>query len=163
MFELLVDYWLANGLQRGRLVFLTGNDVVLLGSPIFMPVAWACVITDLSYPALRLYGLLRGRRGAAWISTLVICGAAGLMIGFYEYFSTKAGWWQYEPARWMLGPYCALYVPLGEIFMFLPVLPICAHLLKEDAKPTAAAIEGGVMFAGAIAAAYAAAYFLLEG
>jgi hypothetical protein len=29
---------------------------VLLASPIWMPIAWACVIVELGYPAVRLFG-----------------------------------------------------------------------------------------------------------
>src|SRR5215813_3180456 len=73
-FELPVDWALIHWVRSGQLVYLTGNDVVLLGSPIWMPLAWACVIVELGYPALRLFGLWRARLGdrtAAIMVTLV--------------------------------------------------------------------------------------------
>ena len=68
-------------MPTGRLTYLTGNDVVLLGSPIWMPVAWACIIVELGYPALRLFGLLRRRLEqtgallAASVSTAIGAGS----------------------------------------------------------------------------------------
>lgn len=121
---------LIHWLPTGRLVYLTGNDVVLLGSPIWMPLAWACVILELGYPALRGYGLLKNRLSrmtAAVVVSTAVAIQAGVTIGFYEFFAYRADWWRYEPARVMLGDFCAVYIPLGEFFMFLPVIPIMAR------------------------------------
>jgi hypothetical protein len=163
--ELLVDWALIHWVRNGRLVYLTGNDVVLLGSPVWMPLAWACVITELGYPALRLFLILKprlGTTGAATFSTLLIGLGAGLTVGFYEFFAYQAGWWKYERAHAMIGDYCALYIPLGELFMFLPILPIASCAISDEDRPLAAAIVGGMRFALAIAAGYALAYVLLE-
>jgi hypothetical protein len=165
LIEILVDWALIHWVATGRLVYLTGNDVVLLGSPIWMPLAWACVIVELGYPALRGYGMLR-----RWVPpmtalvtiSLLIGALAGLTVGFYEYFAYRANWWRYEPARVMVGGFCALYIPLGEFFMFLTVIPIMARALADAERPTAAAVENGAMFAVAIAAGYGLAYVLLE-
>src|SRR5688500_14932723 len=43
VFELVVDWWLVNGLSNGALDYMGAPDVVLLSSPIWMPLAWACV------------------------------------------------------------------------------------------------------------------------
>jgi len=165
-FELPVDWALIHWVRSGQLVYLTGNDVVLLGSPIWMPLAWACVIVELGYPALRLFGLWRARLGdrtAAIMVTLVVAVAAGNTVGFYEYFAYRAGWWKYLPAHAMLGGFCALYIPLGEFLMFLVILPIAALAVGEESRPRTAAIAAGVRFAIAIAAGYGVAYALLEG
>jgi len=165
MFELLVDWALIHWLSNGRLVYLTGNDVVLLGSPIWMPLAWACVIVELGYPAVRLFGILKARiatRTAAVIASLVAGTAAAVTVGFYEFFAYRANWWKYEPAHAMIGDFCALYIPLGEFFMFLAVLPVAAKALSQPERPLAASVEGGARFAVAIAVGYAAAYLLLE-
>jgi hypothetical protein len=53
LFELIVDWWLVNGIANGRLDYLGAPDVVLLASPIWMPLAWACVIVEFGYPAIR--------------------------------------------------------------------------------------------------------------
>jgi hypothetical protein len=165
-FELPIDWALIHWVKSGQLVYLSGNDVVLLGSPIWMPLAWACVIVELGYPALRLYGLWRARmsaRTAAIVTTLLIAVAAGNTVGFYEYFAYRAGWWKYLPAHAMLGGFCALYIPFGEFLMFLAILPIAARGVGDDLHPRAAAIEAGARFAIAIAVGYGIAYALLEG
>lgn len=165
LLEILVDWALIHWVPTGRLVYLTGNDVVLLGSPIWMPLAWACVIVELGYPALRGYGILRRRasRATALFTVSVAIGVvAGLTVGFYEYFAYRANWWKYEPARAMLGDFCALYIPVGEFFMFLTVVPIMARALAQEERRRAVALESGALFAAAIAAGYALAYWLLE-
>ena len=165
IFELLIDWWLIHWISNGRLVYLTETDVVLLGSPVWMPLAWACVIVELGYPAIRLFGILKGRirtRTAALVASFIAASAAGLTVGLYEYFAYRASWWKYEKANVMIGDFCALYIPLGEFFMFLPVLPITARALSRDDRPVASAIAGGTQFAAAIAIGYALAYLLLE-
>lgn len=165
LLEILIDWALIHWLPTGKLVYLTGNDVVLLGSPVWMPLAWACVIVELSYPALRAFGVLR-RRVARATALMIAAGStsvmAGVTIGFYEYFAYRADWWKYEPARVMIGDFCAVYIPLGEFFMFLPAIPIMARALARPEQRTAAALESGGLFALSIAIGYGIAYFLLE-
>jgi hypothetical protein len=62
----------------------------------------------------------------------------------------------------MLGDFCALYIPVGEFFMFLPAIPIAALALARPERPLAAVLESGARFAAAIAIGYAIAYLLLE-
>lgn len=165
LFELPVDWWLVHGIDNGRLDYLGARDVVLLASPVWMPVAWACVSVELGYPAIRIFGTLRSRlnpRQAAVIASIVIAVAAGITVGFYEYFAYRAGWWKYEPAHRMIGSFCALFIPVGEAFMFLAILPIASRALGREEQPVAAAIEGGFRFALAIFTGYALAYALLE-
>lgn len=156
--ELLVDWLLVHSVASGRLVYLGPNDVVLLASPAWMPLAWACVIVELGYPALRLYALT----SRAALATVVIASSAAVTVGLYEVLAARIGWWRYEPARFMLGPDCALYIPLGEFLMFLPILPIAARLFADEERPVSAAIEAGARFAASIALGYGLAYLLLE-
>lgn len=164
-FELIVDWWLVSGITNGRLDYLGARDVVLLASPIWMPLAWACVIVELGYPALRLFGLLRNRMNdatAAVIASIIIAVGAGVTIGFYEYFAYRAGWWKYAPAHAMIGSFCALFIPVGEALMFLCILPITARAFARDDQPVKSAIVGGAAFSVAIFVGYALAYALLE-
>lgn len=165
LFEVLVDWALIHWVPNGRLVYLTGNDVVLLGSPIWMPLAWACVTVELGYPAVRLFSVFRRRmalRPAAVAASLVAAAGAGITVGFYEYFAYRANWWRYERAHAMVGDFCALYIPLGEFFMFLGILPIAARALVRTDRPVSDAIDGGARFAVCIALGYGLAYLLLE-
>jgi hypothetical protein len=165
LFELIVDWWLVNGITNGRLDYLGARDVVLLASPIWMPLAWACVIVELGYPALRVFGLLRTRvrpPAAAIIASLVAAVGAGVTVGFYEYFAYRAGWWRYAPAHHMIGAYCALFIPIGEAFMFLALLPAAARMFAREHQPVASAVESGAIFSVAVFAGYALAYAMLE-
>jgi len=165
VFELLADWGLIHGVRNGKLVYLTENDVVLLGSPIWMPLAWACVIVELGYPALRLFGIFQRQMEtakAAILSSAMIGIGAGITVGFYEYFAYRAGWWKYEPAHAMIGNFCALYIPLGEFLMFLFILPIASRLLADEERPMSATLRGGFHFSLAIALGYGLAYLLLE-
>ncbi len=165
VFELLVDWGLIHWVSNGRLVYLTENDIVLLGSPVWMPLAWACVIVELGYPAIRLFGVFKAHmttRWAAVTASLLAASAAAVTVGFYEYFAYRASWWKYERANVMIGDFCAVYIPLGEFFMFLLVLPIAAGALSRDDRPLGSSIVGGARFAGAIAMGYTLAYLLLE-
>jgi hypothetical protein len=165
LFELIVDWWLVHGVASGRLEYLGEHDVVLLASPIWMPVAWACVIVELGYPAIRLFAGLRARLGdrAAAIAASILIGiGAGITVGFYEYFAYRAGWWKYAPAHAMIGSFCALFIPVGEAFMFLTILPVAARALSHDDRPIASAVVGGAAFSVSIFAGYALAYLLLE-
>lgn len=166
LFELLVDYGLVHWVSSGRLVYLTGADIVLLASPVWMPLAWACVIVELGYPGLRLLSILSRTMPtmrAAVIATVVAASSAAVTVGFYEFFAFRAGWWRYEPAHVMLGSACAAFVPLGEGLMFLALPWIAARSISEaETLPRAAAVSGGARFAGAIAVGYALAYAALE-
>lgn len=163
--ELIVDWWLVHGVANGRLDYLGAPDVVLLASPVWMPLAWACVIVELGYPALRLFSILRSRvpaAGAAALASIMTGIGAGVTVGFYEYFAYRAGWWKYAPAHVMIGRFCAAFIPVGETFMFLAILPIARRAIGREDDRTAAAVEGGATFAVTIFAGYALAYLLLE-
>ncbi|MGA7493134.1 MAG: hypothetical protein WB930_16255 [Syntrophobacteraceae bacterium] len=165
IFEILVDWGLIHWITNGRLVYLAGNDVVLLASPLWMPVAWACMIAELGYPAMRLFRWLKASmttNRAAVIASVLTGLAASVTVGFYEYIAYRANLWRYEKANVMLGDSCALYIPFGEFLMFLAILPIGARVFSMNHRRQAAFIEGGAAFALAIALGYALAYFLLE-
>lgn len=164
-FELLADYWLVNGVTSGRLVYTSGRDVVLLASPLYMPFAWACVIAEFGYLICRLYSILSVRRNALQAAAIAsVAGglAAGFSIGLYEYFAYRAGWWFYEAARAMIGRYCALYIPVGEVLMFAAFLPIFARAAERKENPVFGAMAYGALFGGCIFAAYAIAHTALE-
>jgi hypothetical protein len=62
----------------------------------------------------------------------------------------------------MVGEFCALYIPLGEFFMVLPVIPIAVRAVARSDRPRSAALESGALFALSIAIGYGLAYLLLE-
>lgn len=165
LFEVFVDWGLIHWISNGRLIYGTGNDVLLLASPLWMPVAWACAIAEFGYAAVRLFRWFRASmstRRAAAVASFVTGLAASVTVGSYESLAFKADLWRYENARVALGDACALYIPFGEFLMFLAILPIGARVLSMNHRRRAAFMEGGAAFALAMAAGYAVAYFLLE-
>lgn len=166
--ELFADYMLVHWLPTGQLIYLT-SDAILLASPIYMPLAWACVIVEFGYVPIRVYSLMRrsspapGPAAAAIAASLVGGLVAGGSIGLYEYFAFRAGWWKYAPAHIMIGPYCAAFIPLGEALMFLGILPVFAAMLRGPDPRRSGALAWGAAFAILIAAGYLVAYGVLEG
>jgi hypothetical protein len=154
--EILADYFLIHWTRSGQLVYPPG-DAILLDSPLWMPLAWTCVITELGYLILRL--------GSVWgnvaLGSLVGGPLAGVTIGVYEYLAYRAGWWHYGPARRMLGPHCALYVPAAEVVMFLLYAFVFDRCRRVN-DPQGRAIARGSLFGLVIFASYAASYVLFE-
>jgi hypothetical protein len=179
--EILVDWALIDWVTHGRLYYKSTktwdgtsviNDVVLLGSPIWMPLAWACLITVLGYFALRLYKLFLPRLGKYPASLLVmslIAIQAGISVGFNEWLAAGAEWWIYGPAVHMFPPASwhrqrvPTCIPVGEAFQFFLLLPVtAAALTRDETKPVEGALLGGGLFAVVIALGYSLAYLLLE-
>jgi hypothetical protein len=89
----------------------------LWASPVYMPLAWAIVLTQLGYLGWRLRDLVR------LSAALALCGLwAGANIPFYEEMAYHARWWRYAPAP-ALG-HTPLYVILFEALIgaSLPLL-----------------------------------------
>lgn len=164
--ELLIDWALIHWIPNGRLTYLSGNDVVLLGSPIWMPLSWACVVTVVGYLGLRLFQMFRprlGDRGALLVVSLITGLYASVAVGLNEGLAYRAGWWEYGPAHVMITPTLPLCIPLGEFFMFLalPTTTIVA-LTRDEHQPVEGAVLGGLLFGTAIGAGYGLAYLILE-
>jgi len=127
--------------------------------------AWACVIAEPGYPAMRLFRWFRihmSTNRAAMASSASIGLAASITVGFYEHLAYRANWWKYEKTRLMLGDFCALYIPFGEFMMFLAIIPVAARMLTDGRHRTASLIEGGAAFALTIAQGYVLAYLNLK-
>jgi hypothetical protein len=179
--EILVDWALIDWVTHGRLYYKSTktwdgtsviNDVVLLGSPIWMPLAWACLITVLGYFAMRLYKLWLPKFGETK-SMLLVCFLiaiqAGISVGFNEWLAADAEWWVYGPACHMFPPAswnctrCPTCIPLGEAFQFFLLLPVAAvAFTRDDTEPLEGALIGGGLFAVVIALGYSLSYLLLE-
>lgn len=108
--ELGVDHFLVS--VTGTLVYPTSLPM-LLSSPVYMPLSWAIVTTQLGYLAVRL-----ARIGGRYVAAIGPSLLAMSLIGFYEYGAFKAGIWEYVSAPlYMLG-HVPLYVVIAEGLMF---------------------------------------------
>lgn len=93
---------------------------MLWASPIYMPLSWAIVLTQLGYLGWRLAGLTPRLPLALAVLLTGLAGAA--IVPFYEEMAYYAGWWHYAAAP-HLG-HTPLYVPLfeGGIAASLPIV-----------------------------------------
>ena len=150
-FELLVDWWLIHGVSSGRLIYMTGNDVTLLGSPIWMPLAWEIVAVQFGYIGVRLF---------EWrpVWGLLLAGLLGAInIPFYEEMARQVKWWKYSNCQMFLHtPY---YIILGEFGIVL-MLAILARLVRT--KNYRWAILAGVVGGLGIWGCYAGAFWVIE-
>lgn len=93
------------------------NEPMLWASPLYMPLAWTVVLTQLGYLGWRF----RARFAPGWAALFTgLCGA--FHIPFAEEMAYHAGWWRYQPIH-TLG-HTPLYVVLfeGLIAAALPLL-----------------------------------------
>lgn len=88
--ELFTD---AAGERFAHSLIYPPGEPLLWASPIYMPLSWTIVLTQLGYLAWRLAGHMRVR------TAMLLCGAwAGANIPFYEEAAYHARWWHYAPA-----------------------------------------------------------------
>ena len=126
------DYVRAHVLPQGRLVYLT-RDAVLLTTPPYVALGWACAVVEVGYLPLRVQAQLRGPRsgvGATAVACVLSAALAGLGLGLIEVLAVRAGWWKYESTHAMLAPSVAAYAPLGEGLAFLALVPLFGRALR---------------------------------
>jgi hypothetical protein len=119
---------------------------VVVSSPLYMPLAWALVITHLGYLGARLNQAF-GRRVAAFGPSL----AAVTLVGFYEYGAYLAGIWTYVGAPFVMLGHVPLYIVVAEGVMFATL-----HELVSRERPVLA----GVGFALVITVSYIGSYIV---
>lgn len=129
--ELLADYWLIHGIQR--LVYIDAGPFVA-SSPLYMPFAWALVLTQLGY-----LGWMLSYRWNLWKAMLVSGIIGGVIIPYYEFLAKNADWWYYRlPEKQFLNtPYLII---LGEAFI-VAILPFVFRKI-EKLKPLYSIILG---------------------
>lgn len=116
-FELFTDF---AGERVAHSLVYPVSEPLLWTSPIYMPLSWMIVLTQIGYLAWRLDGLLPRRAMA-----VVLVGLWGaLNIPFYEAMAYAAGWWRYRDAPGIA--HTPLYVLLFEGLVVAP-LPLLLH------------------------------------
>ncbi len=106
---------------------------MLWASPIYMPLSWAIVLTQLGYLGWRLAGLTPRLPLALAVLLTGLVGAA--IVPFYEEMAYYAGWWHYAAAP-HLG-HTPLYVLLFEGAV-AALLPLVTRPLLRLSLPRAA-------------------------
>lgn len=131
--ELATDF--AGERVAHSLVYPPGEPM-LWASPIYMPLSWMIVLTQIGYLAWRLAGLVRRRAGRA----LVVGILGALNIAFYEEMAYSARWWHYRNT--LTVAHTPVYVPAFE-GLVVAVLPF---LLRDiERQPWRGAIARGVI------------------
>ena len=144
LLELATD---AAGEQFAHSLIYPAGAPSLWASPLYMPLSWALVLTQLGYLAWRLAGALH----LSW--AMALCGLwAAANIPFYEEMAYYAGWWRYAPAP-RLG-HTPLYVLLfeGLIGASLPVLLRAVERRSWRLVVARGVVEGLWMSAAALCA-----------
>lgn len=146
--ELAADCWLVRSTMS--LVYPNAEPMVAC-SPLYMPVAWAVVLTQVGY-----LGWLISRK-ERMVEAVILTFVIGVFfIPLFEHFANGAGWWYYRNVP-MLGN-TPLYIILGEglICMGLP-----AFFAFEAHRSVGKAVGLGVVQGAWIFVAYVIAYSLL--
>lgn len=92
----------------------------LWDSPIYMPLSWVIVLTQLGYLGWRLRGF--SPRLPLWSAALLTGLAGGVIVPFYEEMAYSARWWRYAAAPGL--GHTPFYVMLfeGAIAALLPLI-----------------------------------------
>lgn len=134
--ELFTDF--AGERVAHSLVYPAGEPL-LWGSPYYMPLSWAIVLTQLGYLAWRLRGLRS--RVPLWLAMAITGLAGAALVPFYEEMAWYARWWRYTPVALVIG-HTPLYVLVfeGAVAALLPLL--AGRLL---ARPVRYAVALGLL------------------
>lgn len=115
------------------------SEPMLWTSPIYMPIAWACVLAELGYFAWRLQPAFPSLSWRTVVALSALFGA--VTVPFYEEMAYQARWWQYAAAA-RIG-HTPLYVLLFE-GMVAAILPLATRqLMRRGFKR--AVLMGGVV------------------
>lgn len=92
LLELFTD---ASGEHVAHSLIYPAGAPMLWDSPLYMPLSWAVVLTQLGYLGWRLRGLVPPLRLWQAVALAALAGAA--TVPFYEEMAYYAGWWRYTP------------------------------------------------------------------
>ncbi len=130
------------------------HEPMLWASPLYMPVSWMVVLTQIGYLAWRLDTLApRPPRGLA----IILTGLWGaLNIPFYEEMAYRAGWWRYAPAAGL--GHTPFYVMLFEGLIALALPPLLARVEQRSLR---AVVARGLVLGAWIPCAALASWLLI--
>lgn len=124
VFELFTD---ASGERVVHSLLYPAHEPTIWASPIYMPIAWTIVLTELGYLAWRASSLFPTLSTRGVVALCALVGA--VTVPFYEEMAYYAGWWRYAGAP-HLG-HTPLYVILFE-GLIAAILPfVTARLARR--------------------------------
>ena len=166
LFALFGDHMLVNWVEpdRGQRIY-PEHSGVLLSSPIYVPLYWACLVIEFGYMIVRIWGLASEflSNEAAMGVTMVAGGLlAAVWTACTDFWAVKAGWWSYRPGQVILGGACALYVVIGAFFIFAAFPPLFVRYLGCTGGRLYASIRYGAIFGAIIFLSYLTSHLLVE-
>ena len=166
LFEIFADYLMVNWPREasGQRGYSSGS-ALLLASPAYVPLGWACAMVDFGYPILRLYGAVSKRlTGDAGLGLAMMAGGfiGALVTACTEFLALKAGWWKYQGGILLGAEGCPFYVVMGVFFSWFAFLPLFSRFVSCAGTRVYAAIRFGAIYGGIIFLSFALAHFLVE-
>jgi len=155
---------LVNWSEGGQRIY-PEHTGVLLSSPIYIPLYWACAVIEFGYMIVRIWGLAAGfLPGEAALGVTMVTGGlvAAIWSACTDFWAVKAGWWSYKTGKVILGGSCALYVIIASFFIFCMFLPLLVRYLECAGSRLYASIRYGLIFGGVIFLSYIGAHLLVE-
>ena len=164
LFAIFGDHMLVNWTERGQRVY-PEHTGVLLSSPLYLPLFWACLIIEFGYTIIRIYGLA-SRHSTGDFPFYVAMVSGGLIAGLWtactDFWAVKAKWWSYQPGEVILGGACALYVVIATFLIFCAFLPVFLGYLSSGGSRLYASARYGLTFGFVIFLSYVMAHLLVE-
>lgn len=140
------------------------HEAAVLSSPLYVPLLWACSLTELGYVSIRIHGLLqRHVHGELALGLGMAAGSfiAAVLTASGEFLAVRAGWWSYGSGV-LLGDACPFYVVLGHFFAFFFFLPVFQRYLASPGTRIYAAVRYGAIFSGILFLSYVLSHSLVE-
>lgn len=165
-FSMFPDHLLVQAGNNAKRVYPAGTGAFLLSSPLYVPLLWACAVTEFGYAIVRIWGLVqKSVKGDAALGLAMAAGSflAAVTTASTEFLAVRAGWWGYHgPPGALLGDVVSFHVILGHFFAWFFFLPVFARYLQSEGTRLYAAIRYGAVFAGIVFLAYMVADFLVR-
>jgi len=164
LFSIFGDHMLVSWSERGQRVY-PEHTGVLLSSPLYIPLMWACLMVEFGYVTVRLYGLV-GKQVTGDLPFYAALLAGGVIAALWtacmDFWAVKARWWSYQPGEVILGGACALYVVIATFFIFCAFLPLFLGFLSCSGTRLYASIRYGLMYGFVMFVSYVVAHLLVE-
>ena len=127
--ELFTDY---SGEVVAHSLSYPPGEPMLWASPVYMPISWMVVLTQIGYLAWRLDTL--APRPPRWLAMALVGLWGALNIPFYEEMAYHAGWWSYAHAPGL--GHTPYYVLLFEGLIALALTPLLAGIERRSLRVT---------------------------
>lgn len=164
VFAIFGDHMLVNWSERGQRVY-PEHSGVLLSSPLYIPLFWACLFIEFGYTIVRIYGILQKSIGGdlSFYGAILSGGLiAALWTACTDFWAVKANWWSYQEGQVILGGACALYVVIATFFIFCAFLPAFLGYLNCKGTRLYASVRYGLIYGLVIFVSYLVAHLLVE-